>query len=183
MSAQAPATQAPSVQAAPGVQSPPEACPLCGAPLAPDQEWCLSCGAAARTRLAAAPGWKGPIVAIATVAVLALGVLAAALVKLAGDSGPAPVAVTRTITTAAPPAAATPTTALPGAATTPPPASTPTTTTPGAASTPAQTTSTPAQTTSSTQTETTPAAPPAGGGSGATNTKAGKGRLRGLAPK
>ncbi|HXP37256.1 MAG TPA: hypothetical protein VN817_05775, partial [Solirubrobacteraceae bacterium] len=57
----------------------PEACPLCGAPLNPDQDWCLRCGAAARTRLAATPNWKGPIAAIAVVAVLALGVLAAAL--------------------------------------------------------------------------------------------------------
>jgi len=42
-----------------------EACPLCGAPLHPEQAWCLSCGAAARTRLAAAPGWRGPIGAVA----------------------------------------------------------------------------------------------------------------------
>jgi hypothetical protein len=79
-------------------------CPLCGAPLDPRQEWCLSCGAAARTRLAAPTNWKAPIVAIAVIATLALGVLAAALVKLSGGSpAPTPVApVTRTITTAAP---------------------------------------------------------------------------------
>lgn len=80
------------------------ACPLCGAPLDPRQEWCLSCGAAARTRLAAPTNWKAPIVAIAVVAALALGVLAAALVKLSGGSG-APRAlapITRTITTATP---------------------------------------------------------------------------------
>ena len=53
------------------------ACPLCGAPLDPTQEWCLSCGAAARTRLAAPTNWKAPIVAIAVIATLALGVLAA----------------------------------------------------------------------------------------------------------
>ena len=35
---------------------------------------------------------------LAVVAALALGVLAIALVKLAGDSGPAPAAITRTIT-------------------------------------------------------------------------------------
>jgi hypothetical protein len=80
------------------------ACPLCGAPLDPWQEWCLNCGAAARTRLAAPTNWKAPIVAIAAIAVLALGVLAAALVKLSGGSNtPTTVApVTRTITTAAP---------------------------------------------------------------------------------
>lgn len=80
------------------------ACPLCGAPLDSRQEWCLNCGAAARTRLAAPTNWKAPILAIAVIATLALGVLAAALVKLSGGSpAPTPVApVTRTVTTAAP---------------------------------------------------------------------------------
>ena len=64
-----------------------EACPLCGAPLHPEQEWCLRCGAAARTRLAASPRWKGLIATLAVVVALSLGVLAAALVKLAGGSG------------------------------------------------------------------------------------------------
>jgi hypothetical protein len=80
------------------------ACPLCGAPLDPRQEWCLNCGAAARTRLAAPTNWKAPIVAIAVIATLALGVLAAALVKLSGGSGTPTVLapVTRTITTTTP---------------------------------------------------------------------------------
>jgi hypothetical protein len=98
-----------------------EACPLCGAPLDPRQDWCLSCGAAARTRLAATPNWKGPVVTIAVVAVLALGVLAAALVKLAGGSGSSSSSapVTSTVTTA-PTASApvTPTAATPGVPTT-----------------------------------------------------------------
>lgn len=61
-----------------------EACPLCGAPLRPEQSWCLRCGAAARTRLAAQPKWKGLVAALLLVVVLSLSVLAAALVKLAG---------------------------------------------------------------------------------------------------
>jgi predicted amidophosphoribosyltransferase len=61
-----------------------EVCPLCGAPLKQEQDWCLSCGAAARTRLAAQPKWKALVVALLLVVVLSLGVLAAALVKLAG---------------------------------------------------------------------------------------------------
>src|SRR4029077_10565168 len=77
-----------------------EACPLCGAPLHPEQEWCLNCGAAARTRLAATPNWKVPIAVLARVAALSLGVLAAALVKLTGSSGSTSTAVTRTVTTA-----------------------------------------------------------------------------------
>ena len=104
------------------------ACPLCGAPLDPAQEWCLSCGAAARTRLAAPTNWKAPIVAIAVIATLALGVLAAALVKLSGGNPTtkAVAPVTRTIVVATTPTTSTiPTT--PGAV---PTTVTPTTTTP-----------------------------------------------------
>jgi hypothetical protein len=88
-----------------------------------DQEWCLRCGAAARTRLAAAPNWRIPIAAAVAVIVLSLGVLAAALVDLAGSSSPTKIQVTRVLTTA--PAAAVP----PPAST----AATPTTTAPGTA--------------------------------------------------
>lgn len=77
-----------------------EACPLCGAGLHSEQEWCLSCGAAARTRLAAAPSWKGLMATLAVVVALSLGVLAAALVKLAAGT-PAPPTLTRTVTTLA----------------------------------------------------------------------------------
>jgi hypothetical protein len=61
-----------------------ERCPLCGTPLQERQEWCLGCGAAARTRLAATPRWRAPVIALCVVIVLALGVLTAALVSLAG---------------------------------------------------------------------------------------------------
>jgi hypothetical protein len=114
-----------------------ERCPLCGAQLRREQEWCLKCGAAARTRLAAAPNWRAPLVTLAVIGVLALGVLAAALVKLAGDSGPAPaprtLTVTRPVPAASAPAAALPatsaipTTAQPGASTAAPGAVTTTT--------------------------------------------------------
>lgn len=63
---------------------PREVCPLCGSPLRRDQDWCLRCGAAARTRLAAPPKWKLLVVSLATIALLALGVLVVALVQLAG---------------------------------------------------------------------------------------------------
>ena len=53
-----------------------DACPMCGAPLRGEQDWCLSCGAAARTRLAATPNWRAPIAVLAILAALALGVLA-----------------------------------------------------------------------------------------------------------
>jgi len=146
VSAQAPAAQQPSAGASLHAEVPADACPLCGAQLAPDQEWCLRCGAAARTRLAAAPNWRAPLIALGAVLLVALGILAVALVKLAGDSGPAPPPVTHTVTapaTAVPPAT-TPGTATPGATTpgaapttptTPAAPTTPTTTTPGAGTT------------------------------------------------
>jgi hypothetical protein len=87
-----------------------DSCPLCGAPLDPDQDWCLHCGAAARTRLAASSSWKAPLIAAGVVAALALAVLAAALVKLVSDSN------TRAHTTVVlvqTPVSATPTTATP----------------------------------------------------------------------
>ncbi|HEX3392404.1 MAG TPA: hypothetical protein VHS55_07550 [Solirubrobacteraceae bacterium] len=63
---------------------PREVCPICGGPLRRDQDWCLRCGAAARTRLAAPPKWKLLVVSLVSVAILALAVLVVALVTLAG---------------------------------------------------------------------------------------------------
>jgi peptidylprolyl isomerase len=108
----------------------PEACPLCGTPLRPEQEWCLHCGAAARTRLATSSNWRAPIIAVAAVVALSLGVLAASLVALAGESGSRTPATT-TVTTA--PAAGTPTTATTTSAAATPTTSAPNATTPGAA--------------------------------------------------
>lgn len=99
-----------------------EACPLCGAPLDAEQEWCLRCGAAARTRLAPSSNWRAPIIALAVVATLSLGVLAAALVKLAGGSS-STTNVTRTIVRVVAPTSATTTSPSTSAAT--PGASTP----------------------------------------------------------
>lgn len=121
--------------AVPAGAAPAEACPLCGSPLQTDQDWCLHCGAAAHTRLSATPNWKAPVVVAIVIAALLLGVLAAALVKLARGSGPAPPAVTRTITAPSAtttPGSTTPGTTTPGAGGTAPRGATGTTT-PGAA--------------------------------------------------
>jgi len=135
-----------------------EACPLCGSPLQREQDWCLRCGAAARTRLSATPNWKAPLAALIAVAAVLLGVLAAALIALAHGPGPAP--VTRTVIVV-PGAGTTGTTPAPGASTpgttTPAPGTgTPTTTTPapgagttgttGATATPGSGTTTPTTT-------------------------------------
>jgi hypothetical protein len=101
----------------------PEGCPLCGAPLDPEQEWCLSCGAAARTRLAMSSNWKGPIIVVAVLAAVSIAVIAISLVELAGGTSNKNIAVTITSTAAATTPA--PTTAP---ATTAPAATAPTTT-------------------------------------------------------
>lgn len=67
-----------------GPTKPGETCPLCGCALQAEQDWCLRCGAAARTRLAAPPKWKALAIGVALVAILAFAVLAAALVRLLG---------------------------------------------------------------------------------------------------
>lgn len=141
-------------------------CPLCDGPLRPDQEWCLRCGAAARTRLAAAPNWRVPAAVLAAVAALSLGVLAAALVKLAGDSSPA-----RPQATIAPAGVATaPAATQPGAPTAPAPTQ-PGAVAPGATAPVNPTTATPTATTPS---ATAPATP--------TATTGGKGAISGTGP-
>ena len=127
------ATQSPPAGAPPAaVPRQPAArdiCPLCGGPLHREQDWCLKCGAAARTRLAAAPNWKGPVIALVLVVAISLGVLAAALIKLAGESGSSspPTTITRAASAPVVPAptastaAALPTTATSGAAAAAPP--------------------------------------------------------------
>ena len=60
---------------------PPERrCPRCGSILAPDQEWCLACGAAADTEVVEARGWRVPLYLGGGLAALAvLGVILAIL--------------------------------------------------------------------------------------------------------
>jgi hypothetical protein len=128
-------------------------CPRCSAPVGPDQDWCLECGAPARTRLAQTPNWQLPTVAIGAIILIAGALLAFAFVKLTQDDGPAPAATVPVATTPAPvapvpvvppPVTTTPTT--PGQATT---ATTATTTTPTTSTT------TPATTTPASTTQTT----------------------------
>jgi hypothetical protein len=126
-------------------------CPRCSATVAPDQDWCLECGAPARTRLAPTPNWQLPTVALGAIVLLAGAMLAFAFVKLT-DDGSAPASTTPAAVTTAPPivpvaatgpSGPTGTTGPTGpAATVPPAASTPTTT----LSTPTTTLSTPTTT-------------------------------------
>jgi len=71
-------------------------CPRCSARIAPEQDWCLECGAPARTRLAQTPNWRLPVAVVATVAVLAGLALAVAFAELTGDDAPVTAPATQT---------------------------------------------------------------------------------------
>ena len=83
-------------------------CPRCSSALAPEQDWCLECGAPARTRLAPTPNWQLPTVAVGAMIALAGALLAFAFVKLTGDdpapAGTPPAAVVQTTAPAVAPA-------------------------------------------------------------------------------
>jgi hypothetical protein len=143
------------VSAQPPAPGPPQApdpntihCPRCSAQIGPDQDWCLECGAPARTRLAPTPNWRLPTVAIGAVVLVAGALLAFAFVKLTNDNGaPAgttPSAVVDTAPAVAPVAPAV-TSPVPTATSTAPagpaiPATVPGQTTPAATTPPIQTT-------------------------------------------
>ncbi len=153
-----PETQAASNGSAPqgGETSAPATgpvCPKCGHAMAPEQDWCLNCGAAAPGSVGGA-GWR-PAAGIAAITIaLVLGAAAAGVAALSKKSPAAPVTTT-TVAQVAPPTTpaattpSTPTTPLPGVTTppkiplkavTPLPATTLTPTTPATpATTPAET--------------------------------------------
>jgi hypothetical protein len=62
-------------------------CPRCGAGVAPEQDWCLECGAPARTRLAPPPPWKLPLALLAIVVLASAIALAVAFASLTRDDG------------------------------------------------------------------------------------------------
>jgi hypothetical protein len=64
-----------------------ETCPLCGGALHAEQDWCLRCGGAARTRLAASPGWRAPLIGLAVAVVISLAVLGGAVIRLTEEEG------------------------------------------------------------------------------------------------
>jgi len=101
----------PVAPAAPGTL----ACPRCASPVARDQDWCLVCGAAARTRLAPAPNWKLPVTIVAGVVAVCLVAFALAFVALTDDPAPATGATGATGTSG-------PTVVAPAPAPAPPPA-------------------------------------------------------------
>jgi septal ring-binding cell division protein DamX len=90
---------------------PPERrCPRCGSTLAPDQEWCLACGAAADTEIVEARGWRVPLYLGGGLAALAVIGVVLAILALANQkeeqpgqaANPSPSAVAPLPTSAAP---------------------------------------------------------------------------------
>jgi len=120
-------------------------CPRCSATVAEEQDWCLECGAPARTRLAPTPNWQVPAIAVGAIVLIAGALLAFAFVKLTGDDGTTPSQGAPVIATQ--PAVA-------------PPVVAPTVTTP----TPTATATTPSQTQTTAPPTTVPGQPPAAGG-------------------
>jgi hypothetical protein len=82
----------------------PFLCPRCQTPLQPEQDWCLNCGTAARTAIAASPNWKRPLVLLAVVAALFAIACVWAFVELTNNDD-AVKAATQTQQQASPPPA------------------------------------------------------------------------------
>lgn len=110
------------------VETPPPAepatekrCPRCGAGMTERQEWCLNCGTAVGTRVAAAPGWRAPFAIAGVILALAAIAVAVAIVQLADDTdrvtqkAPAAAAATPPPATATPAPTLTPEATLPEA--------------------------------------------------------------------
>ena len=67
------------------VEAPTRHCPRCGASMRPDQDWCLSCGAAVTTEIRRPRGWRLPVALVSTVLLLALAAIVVAFIGVADD--------------------------------------------------------------------------------------------------
>jgi len=85
-------TSVETVTRPPATTQPPRegsvACPRCGAEVAATQDWCLACGAAARTVLVRPPNWRLPATVLMTLAALAVIAAIAAFVVATNDDEP-----------------------------------------------------------------------------------------------
>src|SRR3954464_7418979 len=85
----APATSPPTPEnggAVPASDAPARTCAGCGAPMAAEQDWCLSCGTAAPGRLGERPGWRAALTVLAITLLLVAGSVAAAYAALTSDA-------------------------------------------------------------------------------------------------
>src|SRR4051795_10658617 len=89
-------------------------CPRCGAPVLDEQDWCLECGAAARTRIARTPPWRIPVFLVVFVVALSGAAAAFAFVRLSNTDDDLQAAKTAaTLTQPAPAPAPAPTASTP----------------------------------------------------------------------
>src|SRR3954466_11456031 len=96
---------------APVPAGPPERrCPRCGSTMAPDQEWCLACGAAAGTEVVEAEGWRVPLYLGGGLVALAIIGVILAIVALSNqkEDGTATATPTPSAVASIPPATVTP---------------------------------------------------------------------------
>jgi hypothetical protein len=106
---------APEVAPEPPREMPPEqapapaeagrVCKACGAPMEPDQDWCLACGTAAAGSLGERPGWRAATTITALALLLVLGAVGAGYAALKSDDS-AKTTSTPTQAAAQPPAQA-----------------------------------------------------------------------------
>jgi hypothetical protein len=88
-----------------GANRGPVPCPRCGKTVAPGEDWCLKCGAAARTKIVPPPDWRKPVAVLATLLALSVVAIAVAFVDLTNDPTPpkvVPVPTIKTVTTPPP---------------------------------------------------------------------------------
>ncbi|HEY2636136.1 MAG TPA: hypothetical protein VGI54_02010, partial [Solirubrobacteraceae bacterium] len=64
----------------------PKTCPNCGAPIRPDQEWCLECGGPVGVNMVGPPSWRVPVIVISALVLLAGIAVAIAFAQLSDDS-------------------------------------------------------------------------------------------------
>jgi hypothetical protein len=152
------------------------ACPKCGAPVEPGQDWCLNCGEAQASRRLALPGKRAIGTVLALTGVLVIGAVAAAYAAL-DHTSPAATGTTQVAQVPAP----APTAAAPAPTTGVPSDTAPSSTLPGATDTaPPSTGTTPSipkstPTPSVPSTPVTPSVPSTPTGTGSTRTSTGSG--------
>lgn len=83
-------------------------CPHCGKTVESDQDWCLHCGAPARTRLLKAPDWRRPVAVLAALVAVSLLAFGLSFVDLTKDPEPPSVKPVNTIKTVTAPPPTTP---------------------------------------------------------------------------
>ena len=104
--------QTPPPEAPIPVGPPERRCPRCGSTLAPDQEWCLACGAAAGTEVVEAEGWRVPLYLGGGLVALAIIGVILAIVALSNQKSEVP-AGTPTPVASLPPGATATASAIP----------------------------------------------------------------------